>query len=97
MVSNLIHIFGAGFVTVFLLGFQSRSVNNGNYLWAAGGSFLIALAQVSIWEKLTAPTAGLLESVVYGLSGATGITSAMYIHKRYLGDKGTAKLRQKTS
>jgi hypothetical protein len=28
-------IFAAGFASVFLLGFQSRNVNHGNYGWAA--------------------------------------------------------------
>lgn len=81
---ELLGIFGAGFASVFLLGFQSRNVNHGNYRWAAGTSFMIGLAQASIWHRITAPGAGWTEAVVYGLSGMCGITCSMWVHQRYI-------------
>jgi hypothetical protein len=77
-------IFAAGFASVFLLGFQSRNVNHGNYGWAAGTSFTIALAQASIWKLITEPGAGWVEAAVYGVSGMCGITSAMWVHQRFI-------------
>lgn len=79
---ELLAIFVAGFSTVFLLGFQSRNVNSGNYGMAAATSFLVAVAQAAIWTRITAPTSGFWEIATYGLSGSTGITAAMYTHSR---------------
>lgn len=80
-------IFATGFASVFLLGFQSRNVNHGNYGWAAGTSFLIALAQASIWVRITAPGSGWDEALIYGLSGMCGITSSMWMHSRFVQKK----------
>ena len=77
-------IFLAGFASVFLLGFQSRNVNHGNYGWAAATSFTIALAQASIWNLITKPGAGWPEAVVYGFSGMCGITTAMWVPQRFI-------------
>ena len=81
-------IFVAGYASVFLLGFQSRNVNHGNYGWAGATSFLIGLAQASIWNRITAPDATWLDAGIYGLSGTLGITSSMYVHQRFIARKG---------
>jgi hypothetical protein len=86
----LLGIFLAGYASVFLLGFQSRNVNHGNYGWAAGTSFCIGLAQASIWSKITAPGAGWIEAAVYGVSGMAGIVSSMWVHQRFIARKATA-------
>lgn len=85
---RLLAIFVAGFASVFLLGFQSRNVNHGNYRWAAATSFVIAIAQAGIWRQITRPDAGWLDSLVYGLAGMLGITSSMYVHARFVAKKG---------
>lgn len=82
--TGLPSIFLAGFLSVFLLGFQSRNVNHGNYGWAAVTSFGICLAQASIWHRITAPGAGWPEAVAYGLSGMFGIVVAMWMHARFI-------------
>jgi hypothetical protein len=87
---TLVTIFFAGFASVFLLGFQSRNVNHGNYGWAAGTSFCIALAQASIWTRITGPDATWLDAAVYGLSGSLGITSSMWVHQRFIQRKAAA-------
>ena len=75
-------IFVAGFFSVFLLGFQSRNVNHGNFGWAAGTSFAIGISQTALWGALFRDLS-LAGSVTYGLSGALGITAAMYVHRRW--------------
>lgn len=77
-------IFAAGFASVFLLGFQSRNVNHGNYGWAAATSFLIALAQAGIWTRITEPGATWLDACIYGLSGTCGIVASMWTHQRFI-------------
>jgi hypothetical protein len=77
-------IFGLGFFAVFFQGFQSRNVNHGNYGWAAATSFFIGISSAFLWAKIISPEAGSLAGLVYGLSGACGITTAMYIHERFI-------------
>lgn len=77
-------IFGAGLVTVFLLGFQSRCVNHGNYRQAACCSFTIAMFQSTLWGALFRDLSW-AAAVAYGLSGAAGITGSMWVHQRWLG------------
>lgn len=79
---GLVIIFLAGFTSVFLLGFQSRCVNTGNYSLAALGSFSIALMQTTLWGALFSDLSW-SSSIVYGLSGASGITSSMWVHRRW--------------
>jgi hypothetical protein len=79
-------IFLAGFGAVFLLGFQSRNVNSGNYAWAACTSFTIAIMQTTLWGQLFANLTW-ASSIVYGASGACGITLSMYVHKRWIAPK----------
>lgn len=77
-------IFGAGFVSVFALGFQSRNVNHGNYLGAGLTSMFVGITSAHLWELITSPEMGAMAGVVYGISGAFGITSSMYVHQRFM-------------
>lgn len=78
----MVTIFLAGFLSVFLLGFQSRLVNTGNFVWAGLCSFTIALAQTTLWGLLEEVKHSWVASLVYGLSGFTAITTAMFIHRK---------------
>jgi uncharacterized membrane protein YuzA (DUF378 family) len=80
--THLALIFVAGFASVFLLGFQSRCVNHGNFGYAACGSFLIAIMQTTLWGALFRDLSW-AAAITYGLSGATGITSSMFVHQRF--------------
>jgi hypothetical protein len=82
-VIELALIFAAGFGSVFMLGFQSRNVNHGNFGWAACTSFAIAQMQTTLWGQLFSNLTW-SASLVYGLSGACGITLSMYVHKRWI-------------
>lgn len=87
----MIGLFLSGFVSVFLLGFQSRLVNTGNYLWAGVCSFTIALAQTFLWSILMKPDSDVYSGVIYGLSGASAIISAMFIHHKLFGKSNSGK------
>lgn len=84
-------IFLTGFLSVFAMGFQSRNVNHGNYLWAAGTSFFIGVSSLYIWKSVLAT--GLVGGLVYGLSGACAITSSMYVHERFIKRDGGGRVR----
>lgn len=75
-------VFIAGFASVFLLGFQSRNVNHGNYRAAALTSFVIAQTQGTLWFNLFEDMSW-QTLIVYGMSGSLGITSSMYVHQRW--------------
>jgi hypothetical protein len=79
---DILVIFCAGYLSVFMLGFQSRNVNHGNYRMAAITSFAIAQMQTTLWGALFADLTW-ASSLVYGASGAFGITSSMFVHKRW--------------
>jgi len=81
---NLLAIFGAGYVSVFSLGFQSRNVNNGNYFWAAGTSLFVGLSQAAVWTHVTQEGSGFLGWATYAVSGCLAIVSAMYVHERFI-------------
>lgn len=79
---ELLIIFVAGYFSVAALGFQSRNVNHGNFKMAAFMSFLIAQMQTTLWGQLFSNLTW-EASVAYGLSGAAGITSSMWLHQRF--------------
>ena len=88
---HFVWIFLAGFVSVFAAGFQSRNVNHGNHWWAAGGAMVIALSSSQVWAMVTDARAGWAEAFVYGLSGMAAITSAMWVHERFIKKKGAGR------
>lgn len=87
---NLVWVFLAGYASVFLLGFQSRAVNHGNYRLAAANSIFIGTAQGNLWLLVTADKT-FASSLVYGISGGFGIVSAMWVHQRFFAPKKEAK------
>lgn len=74
-------LFASTFVTVFALGFQSLNVNQGQYLWAFITSFFIGGASLVLYKML--PDASVPQCAAYLLGGASGITSSMYVHRRW--------------
>jgi hypothetical protein len=76
-------IFIAGFASVFLLGFQSRAVNHGNFKMAMCGSFMIACMQTTLWGALFKDLSW-SATLVYGLSGMSGIGSSMFVHQKLM-------------
>ena len=79
-------VFFAGFASVFLLGFQSRNVNYGNYGWAAGTAFAIGIMQTTLWGALFRDLSA-TSAVIYACAGALAIVSSMYVHSRWVEKK----------
>lgn len=73
-------LFFSSFVLVFLLGFQSRNVNSGEYMWAFFTSAGIGLMQIVMYKL--APTATTPELAAFLLGGPAGIVCAMWSHKK---------------
>ena len=66
---------------VFLMGFQQQNVIHSHYFTAAATSFLIALAQFSLYKGIIAADYwGVIEM---GAGGAIGITASMFFHKKW--------------
>lgn len=74
------------FFQVFMLGFQSRCVNAGNWVVAFFCSSAIGMSQVYVWKHVM-ETTGLIPAIVYSLSGGCAIVCAIFVHKKYLGTK----------
>lgn len=74
-------LFASTFVTVFALGFQSRNVNQGQYLYAAITSLFIGGASLVLYKVL--PDASVSQCASYLIGGVTGITSSIYVHSRW--------------
>ena len=80
-------VFVTGYLSVFLLGFQSRLVNHGNFAWAAMCSFTIAFFQAHLWSSIVHSQGNLFLTLAYGISGAAAITSAMWVHRKFFINK----------
>lgn len=72
----------ATFALVFLRGIQQQNVIHGHYVLAAITPFAIACAEVAtvLWVVNT----GWPAIPWVGTGGAIGVTSAMYVHRRWL-------------
>lgn len=84
--NELVTIALTGFGSVFLLGFQSRNVNHGDYGWAAITSIGVGLSQTFLWKHIIQGE-GMAAGIVYALSGAAAITTSMYVHERFIQKK----------
>lgn len=80
---DLLTIFGAGFVSVFALGFQSRNVNHGNYSWAAGTSLFVGFSQAYLWKHII-DIGTMAAAATYAVSGSIAITSSMFVHEKFI-------------
>lgn len=83
---DLLTVFATGFGSVFLLGFQSRNVNHGNYGWAAATSIGVGLSQTFLWKHIIEDD-GVAAGIVYAVAGALAITASMYVHERFISGK----------
>ena len=69
-------LFAASFAWVYLQGFQSQSVNGGEYRAAAIGSFALGFTQVYVLASVI-KAEDLLHTFVYCCGGSLGIVAAM--------------------
>lgn len=82
---SLFLLFVVAIANVFVLAFQSRNINSGEYLYAAMGSIGIGMSQAFVWKHVVAN--GTVEAIVYSLGGGIGCVSAMYVHRRIFSRK----------
>jgi hypothetical protein len=68
------------FGMVFFLGFQSLSVNSGNY-WLAGINSMIIGSFNLVLYKTAPNVSGAYEIAAYIVGGPLGILSAMWVHR----------------
>lgn len=79
-------VLASGFVTVFLLGFQSRNAVAGRYGLCAVTSFLIAICQVVGWHAAATDDPRIV-ALLIGVSGSAGISLAIYVNLHFAGLK----------
>lgn len=75
-------IFVATFCVVFALGFQSLTVNRGQFALAFFNSFVISAAQLAILKFVPAAH-GFLDYAAYMTGGPLGIVSSMWAHRHF--------------
>ena len=79
---NLLMLFFSSYFLVLLLGFQSQIVRDKHTIAAFITSLMIGTCQLVLFKL--APNASTLESVVFVLGGAFGITASIYLHNFWL-------------
>lgn len=77
------------FLQVLLMGFQSRNVNEGHYVAAAGTSATLAAAQILLVKSQAALPFWYLFAII-GTSGPAGIVCAMLLFRYTLGRRKTS-------
>lgn len=75
-----IEMFVSSFMAVFLLSTQQQNVVFGHFKLAAVTSMAIAGAQYVMITSVAAGGSWLL----MGIGGAAGVTSSMFIHRKYV-------------
>jgi hypothetical protein len=73
--------FIATFAQVFLLGFQSRNVNTGQYVAASCTSFMIGAAQIFTVRTIALANPWVAFSIT-SVAGPSAIVSAMFVHRK---------------
>jgi hypothetical protein len=79
---SLLGIFLASFAIVFCLGFQSRTVNHGDYLMAAVTNVAISILNYYIIKNISTEH-NMDAFVAYVAGGPLGITASIWAHKWY--------------
>jgi hypothetical protein len=80
----LLELFVVSYFSVFVLGFQSRNINSGQFALAAMCSIGIGLSNAYVWRHITMANASWAEWITYSVAGGVGITSAMWFHRRFI-------------
>jgi len=75
----------ATFGLVFMRAIQQQNVIHGHYWWAAITPYAIAIFEVA--TVLWVVDSGWAAIPWVGTGGALGVTAAMFLHRRYLGNR----------
>lgn len=80
---NLIYLFLASFLIVFLLGVQQLNVQHRRYIGAMLTSFGIATANYFIFKVLPVGAFDIYQFLGYASGGSFGIIAAMWLHDKF--------------
>lgn len=83
----LLILFAVSIGNVFILAFQSRNINSGQYAYAACGSIGIGMSQAFVWASVNNSHATWVEALVYSVGGGIGCVTAMWTHRRMMARK----------
>lgn len=78
---NNYYLFLATFGVVFMLGFQSLSVQSGNFALAAFNSVVIGIFNLTLLRTIPFVTEW-TQIVIYIVAGPCGIMASMVVHRR---------------
>lgn len=78
-------MFAASFSTVFLLGLQSKNVQQSRYLMAIATSIGISVANFAFIKY--ASSGNLLYLTIMATGGAIGIAASIYVHDTFMKKK----------
>ena len=76
---NALLLFGAMFITVFLMAAQNLFINNGKYLRAFFMSAAISVSQIILFKF--APNASAIEVAGFLAGGPFGVVTAMWVFR----------------
>lgn len=82
--SEAMLLFGSGYISVFLLAFQSRNAVAGRYVTCFFTSFLIGLSQLQAFRGAITSSSPWLAAVILGAAGGCGVCSAMWVNLNLL-------------
>ena len=83
---DLLWLFGAGFLMIFLRAFQQKNVQLDKTLWVLPTSICMAASEALIIVRM-AEGWSVVRVLTYGISAGTGCLAAMFIHSRLRGEK----------
>lgn len=81
---GVIGLFLCSILWVFIIGFQSRAVNAGQYVIAAPVSFFLGFLQVQVLGDVLSPEATMADTLIYCTGGMIGIVVAIWFHQNIL-------------
>ncbi|MFT4064288.1 hypothetical protein [Paraburkholderia sp.] len=84
-------LFAASFGSVFLLGVQSKNVNQGRYIASVVTSFGISLGQFTFAHAAASGT--LTAFLVSAAGGCSGIASSIWFYQQFMEKKRNADRR----
>jgi hypothetical protein len=86
---QLLLLFATSFGSVFLLGIQSKNVNQGRYLAAVVTSFGISVGQFTFAHA--AASGSLYAFLVSAAGGCCGIASSIWFYQRFMEARRNAR------
>lgn len=84
MYLELLLLFFASYVFIFVKAFQQRNVMGLHYPWVLPSSIVMAFVEVYVIAMVAAKGYGLAIVLSVGLGAGLGALSSMWIHQKYV-------------